>query len=420
MVNMMLLLRLSITLALLVLCLPAAAADKPNIILVMADDQGWGDAGFRGHKRLKTPELDKMAAAGVQMPNFFSASPVCSPSRATCLTGRHHDRSAVPGHSKAINPDETTIADALAANGYRTGLFGKWHLSGCRGEKMDLKKEAPFLPDKLGFQYWFATGNNADKVNPTHYFLNGEHQDKQKGEDSKVIMDHALSWIDQAAKAKQPFYACIWFHTPHTPYGSTPEYLDMYKDVADEKQREYYAQLTAMDAQVGRLRAELRRLGIADNTLLVFTSDNGPKIDYGSTGPYPGKKGRLSEGGNRVPCLIEWPAVVKKPFVSEAAMVSTDFYPTFLAAAGIKSFGPERTLDGENMLPVLTGDGTHRRTEPIRFLFGKTKKAKASVSPDGKWGKANDDPGYAAWEASVTADAAVSWARVKELRESLD
>jgi len=383
---------------------------KPNIVLCMADDLGWGDVGYHGHEELKTPHIDAMAAAGLQCSNFFAAAPVCSPTRATCLTGRHHYRSGVTDHSEPINPDEPTIADALAAHGYRTALFGKWHLHGGRGMRIE-REQSPFLPDQLGFHEWFATGNNAEKVDPRYYWHNGEPAPKQKGEDSRIIMDKALAFIDKQHRSDKPFFACIWFHTPHTPYGSTEKYLAQYKHIEDDKTRAYYAQITAMDEQIGRLRAELRRMKAADNTLLIFCSDNGAKAP-GSNGPYDGRKGRTSEGGTRVPGLVEWPAVIDKPARTDAVVVTTDFYHTLLDAADIASFGPKRDFDGESFLPILKGSATHERLEPVRFLY---RGRGAAVTPAGKWIPQKQDPGYDAWRRSVESDLKLSRTRIEAI-----
>jgi len=397
------------------LSLGEAAKSKPNIVLCLADDLGWGDVGFHGHPRLKTPELDAMAGECAEFTRFFSAAPVCSPTRATCLTGRHHHRSGVTNHSEAINPDEPTVADALGDNGYRTGLFGKWHLHGSRGMRFR-KSDAPFLPDRLGFQEWYATSNNADKVDPRFYWHNGEPALRPKGEDSQIIMDRALVFMREAVRQDKSFFACIWFHTPHTPYGSTDRYLEMYADVEDgetrNSTRRYYAQVTAMDEQMGRLRRTLREMGVAEDTLLVFTSDNGAKAP-GSNAPLKGRKGHVSEGGTRVPCLIEWPSVVGKARKLDRPTVTTDFYHTFLAAAGIDAFGPDRRFDGESFLSALRGEA-RRRSEAIRFLH---RGQGAAVTPDGEWTSVKDDPGYAAWRESVETDLRKSLDRIREIRE---
>lgn len=396
-------------------CTPSIQAqDKPNIILVMADDLGHGDVAYNGHKVIRTPEIDRMAKECTVLANFYSAAPVCSPTRATCLTGRHHFRTGVTDHSKAINPDELTVADVLGKNGYLTGLFGKWHLHGSRGYKW-AKEHAPFMPDKLGFHEWFATGNNTEKVDPDYYWENGKQLKKQKGEDSAIVMDKALAFIKKAKAENKPFMAFIWFHTPHTPYGSTPEFLDMYKSEKKKKTQEYYAQITAMDKQVGRLRDELKKLGIAKNTLLIFTSDNGAK-EPGSNAPFPGKKGKTSEGGNHVPGIVEWPAKMQHPGKIDTPMVTTDFYPTFLAAVGVEDPGPKRNMDGENMLPALLGDKNFKRKNPIRFYY---RKRGGTVTTDGKWiKKVKEDPGFDPWLKSIQEDCSKSLKIIEEKKQT--
>ncbi len=385
----------------------AAQSERPNIILVMSDDQGWGDVGYNGHPRLQTPHLDEMAAQGLRADNFFAGAPVCSPTRATCLTGRHHLRSGitwVDDENGVINAREATIADALAANGYRTGHFGKWHLK-------DPSWNSGHRPTELGFQYWVSTPNNADKVDPsTTYFYRGDRMTETLGEDSAILMDYALMFIGQSVEAETPFLAYIWIHTPHAPYGSTQEFLNLYSDISDSSTRNYYASITAMDVQIGRLRGELRNLGIADNTLVVFCSDNGPE-GPGSTGPYSGRKRSISDGGLRVPGIIEWPAVITEPRVTQVPIVTSDLYPTFLAAAGVSSFGPPRPIDGENVLPEILGE-PFTRAGPIRFMIGGQRGV---CYPDGTFSNTTLDPGFAAWEAEVMDEFDLAWAAKMEI-----
>lgn len=397
-----------LTLALGCICAVSTSAQdpRPNIILVMSDDQGWGDVAYNGHPRLQTPELDEMAAQGLRVDNFFAGAPVCSPTRATCLTGRHHLRSGITWVNDdygVINARETTIADALAENGYRTGHFGKWHLK-------DPRWNSTHNPGELGFQYWISTSNNAEKVDPEGYFLMGDPVSDTLGEDSEAIMDYALDFIGDSAGRGKPFLAYIWMHTPHAPYGSTQEFLDLYADVTDTQARAYYASITAMDVQIGRLRDELRALGIADNTLLVFCSDNGPE-GPGSAGPWPGGKRGITDGGLRVPGIIEWPAVITQPRVTQVPIVTSDFYPTFLAAAGVASFGPPRPIDGENVLPELQGQ-PFTRSGPIRFMISGNRGV---AYPDGTFSNTSLDPDFAAWESEVMTEFDQAWAAKMEI-----
>lgn len=385
--------------------LALAAVDPsppPNIVFMMSDDQGWGDVGYYGHPRLETPHTDAMAAQGLRFDNFFSGAPICSPTRASSLTGRNHNRAGVPavgGNDGVINPQETTFAHALAANGYRTGHFGKWHL------KVTLH-DSPHRPEQLGFDFYISMNNNADKVDPGNkYRYMGDTVTTALGESSEITMDYALSFIEDAVADEDPFLAVIWFNSPHTPHGATPEDLALYDDVTDSSKRVYYAMLTALDRQVGRLRSELRRMGIEENTLVVYCSDNGPNVPPGSTGPWEGKKQSLRDGGVRVPGIIEWPAVITEPRVTEVPMVTDDLYPTFLAAAGISEYGPPRTIDGLNMMPVLR-DEPFTRPDNMRFWFGRNT---AFVTPDGELDRnSSRDPGFTAWYNDVMAEAAIA------------
>ena len=309
--------------------------DKPNIILVMTDDQGWGDAGYNGHPELKTPHLDQFAAEGVRFDRFYAAAPVCSPTRGSSITGRHPYRYGIffanVGH---LPPEEVTLAEALKTQGYATGHFGKWHLGtltrdiedGRRGGRED-QAEHYSPPWDNGFDECFSTENAVptwdpmrDMRIPGKYWTGpGEWAtDNLEGDDSRVIMDRALPFIHKHAAAETPFLSVIWFHTPHEEVRGGPEYRKQYAHLTEDKQH-YYACITAMDEQVGRLRRELKELGIADNTMLWFCSDNGPagegggcaqhpgKRQQGSPGPFRGRKGSLYEGGVRVAGILHYP-----------------------------------------------------------------------------------------------------------------
>jgi arylsulfatase A-like enzyme len=383
----------------------APAGGKPHIIFCMADDLGYGDVAYNGHKTLKTPVLDEMARTGLRFNRFHASAPNCSPTRASSLTGRHHNRCGVLDHSRwPINPDETTFADALAASGYVTAHVGKWHLG-------NPGAGSPFNPSQLGFQHYFSTVNNAPKVDPKGYYDDGRRVASVSGEDSHIIVAKALRFLRRGLHAGRPVAMVLWFHTPHTPHGSTPEYLAMYKG-APAKARAYYASITAMDHAIGVLRKGLDELGIRRSTLLVFCSDNGP-TGPGSTGGLAGRKGGVSEGGLRVPGLIEWPAVITKGRTTDVPASTADLYPTILAAAGIDSFGPKRVIDGENLLPLIRGEAFRRRG-PIRFCH---RNRKAAILPDGTYAKDPEraDPGYTDWLNSVLADQKRSLARVAEL-----
>jgi len=370
--------------------------DKPNIILCMADDMGWGDVGFNGGTIIKTPQFDAMAEAGMRFTRFYAGAPVCSPTRGNCLTGRHPYRYGVffanVGH---IRKEEITLAEALKTQGYTTGHFGKWHLGTLApdfsGKGAGRKPRENYMtPGMGGFDEWFSTEYAVatwDPYDPANvhgkkfdvralYWHNDRNvTEKLEGDDSRIIMDRAVPFIREAAKSEKPFLAVIWFHAPHAPVVGGPEYRKMYSQYSEDEQH-YYACITAMDEQVGRLRKELRELGIARNTMLWFCSDNGPEgktgrqgRHRGSAGPFRGRKRSLFEGGVRVPGLLEWPARIKPGRATDVPCSTSDYFPTALDTLGFKMRGQPEPIDGVSLLPLIEGK-MKKRPVPIGFESG--------------------------------------------------
>ncbi len=324
-----------------VAALRLVAADKPNIILAMADDQGWGDMGYMGHKVLKTPVFDAMAKRGLRFDRFYAAAPVCSPTRASVLTGRHPNRMGCFQWGHTLRNREITIAEALKKAGYATGHFGKWHLGSVRAD-------SNVAPGKNGFDEW-ASAPNFYENNPL--FSHNGKVIETKGESSAVTVDLALKWM---AKVKdKPFLTVIWFGNPHGPHIGTEKFLKMYKGET-KAMANFYAEITAMDAAMGQLRTGLRKLGVADNTVLWYCSDNGG-LKPNSMAGLSGKKGSLLEGGIRVPGIIEWPAVIKKNRITQVPANTVDIYPTVLELAGIKLPEQQPVLDGVSLANLLRG-----------------------------------------------------------------
>jgi arylsulfatase A-like enzyme len=277
--------------------LVSAAQNYPNIILIMADDLGYGDVGFNGNEIIRTPELDEIAANGLVFDRFYSAAPICSPTRGSCLTGRHPFRYGIlAAHSGGMRNGEITIAEVLKENGYKTGIFGKWHLGYVRPDTEQGNRGYYSPPWHHGFDVSFVTKSAVPTWNPSitppgwnawnnfegemwsssMYVINGELvTENLKGDDSRVIMDRVIPFIEEAATQQKPFFTCIWFHTPHEPIVAGTEYKALYTEYS-KKAQNFYGAVTAMDEQVGRLRAKLKELGIDKNTILWFTSDNGP------------------------------------------------------------------------------------------------------------------------------------------------
>jgi len=419
---------LFLTLPLLTLAFHAVAADKPNFVLIMCDDLGWGDVGFNGGTHIRTPHLDEMAAAGMTFTRFYAQAPVCSPTRASIVTGRHHDRtgiySANRGHLRA---GEFTLYEALAEKGYATGHFGKWHMGTLtktvresnRGGKgndhysppWDHAVDTTFATEAKTPTYdpmWKPVAakekkNNASFTAPsnkgwheipddgkkelygTHYWTGAEKMVDPKseqlmGDDSTLIAKHAVSFIE--ANKNQPFVAIVWFHAPHLPVVASKEDAASYaSSETDGFAQNYFGCVTALDRAVGQLRAALRKHGLSENTLVTFCSDNGPEGKDGAPGrqgPFKGRKRSLYEGGVRVPGLVEWPAKIKAGSVSDVTACTVDYFPTIMEIVGFE-MPDQRALDGVSLLPAFTGTMTER-PKPLGFhITGK------AAWHDGDW-----------------------------------
>jgi len=390
------------------------ASSPPNIILILADDLGWGDTGFNGNREVQTPIMDTMAQNGLVFDRFYVASPICSPSRASFLTGRHPYRFGIfAAHTAGMRIGEITLAEVLKENGYATGFFGKWHMGWV---KPTPESSRGFFspPWHHGFEYSFATTSAVPLWNPTvtppgwnswgqregtpwkdgeAYVEYNHHEngwgevvkENMDGENSRVIMDRVLPFIQEKAAQNQPFLSFIWFHTPHEPVVAGPEYLELYKTF-DEHKQHYYGAITAMDRQIGRLRDELRRLEIDKNTIIFFVSDNGaarPLLRTGaaSTGPFRGSKHTMYEGGVRVPALVEWPGRIPQGR-SESMVSSVDLMPTILDVEGIvapKALS-NRPIDGESVMPLILGDLNWQRKHPITSAWMRLQNNQNGLS----------------------------------------
>jgi arylsulfatase A-like enzyme len=398
-------------LAIIYLACASLRAERPNVILVMTDDQGWGDTGYNGHPHLQTPHLDRMSAEGVTFTRFYSAAAMCSPTRASVYTGRNPYRMGVTFAMKGmLEPTEIPLSTVLKQAGYTTGHFGKWHLGTLSQKKGDQKRWGAFsenparyycppwerdvdvsfvteskvptwdpLIDSGDFKKGVLSVSSSDGLYGNEYF-SGPGQtvtENTQGDDSRVIMDRALPFIRQSVATEQPFLAVIWFHTPHSPVVGGPKYREMYADQPEPAQH-YYATITAMDEQVGRLRSELKRLGADQNTMLWFCSDNGPARQgsprhVGTAKNLSGYKLSINEGGIRVPGLLVWPAAIPTPRTIDAPAVTTDYFPTILAALDIP-LPTDRTYDGINLLPLIRGERI-TRDSPLGFLNKEGKEA---------------------------------------------
>lgn len=351
----------------------------PNFVLLMGDDHGWDEVGYNGHQFVKTPVLDQMAAEGLRFDRFYSAHPTCSPTRGSFVTGRHPNRygTFTPGYS--IRPEEITIAHILKEAGYLSAHFGKWHIG-------PVKKESLTNPGAMGFDEWFSH-DNFFELDPV-LSRNGETPQKIKGEGSEIIIDAAIEFIKKSQNQGKPFLTVIWFGSPHEPYSGLPEDLALYDNLPDSLSnvevrltsnetglqvnrplrdvlRERYAEITAMDRAIGKLRDYLKKNNLKENTFVFYCGDNGTPPDANRTGmTLRGEKGFLYEGGVRVPGVLEWPAGIDGPTSTSLISVTSDLLPTLAEIAGQAL--PQRPLDGISLVPYLN-DPDKQRATPLCF-----------------------------------------------------
>lgn len=357
------------------------AADRPNILVILCDDLGYGDLGCYGHPHIKTPNLDKLAADGIRFTDFYSAAPVCSPSRVGLLTGRSPNRAGVfdwipATNSKKARPDareqvhmragETTVAQLLREAGYATCMSGKWH---CNSR---FNHESQPQPGDAGFDHWFGTQNNAapSHENPRNYVRNGEPVGPLQGFSCQLAVDEVIKWLDRPTDKSKPFFVYLAFHEPHEPVASPGNLVAEYRSVAEnEDQAQYFANVANVDNAVGRLVSHLDKTNVRDNTLIVFTSDNGPETlnryrnasrSHGSPGPLRGMKLHTHDAGFRVAGIMNWRGTIKAGQTSGEPVSSLDFLPTFCAVAG-KPLPSGRRFDGKSFLPALKGQRIERK-----------------------------------------------------------
>ncbi len=350
----------------------AFAADaEPNLVLVLADDLGYGDLACYGAKDMHTPNLDKFASEGLRLTSCYAGHANCSPSRTALMTGRTPTRAGVrnwiPPHSPMHLPrSEITIATLLRRAGYATCQVGKWHLNGV------FNRPSQPQPGDHGFDHWFATPINPSHRNPTGFVRNGQSVGKLEGYSAHLVADEAIRWLGSGRDKAKPFFLYVCFHEPHEPIASDPKYTALYPS-ADPTYAAHHGNITQLDDAFGRLMAALDQQGLRENTLVFFTSDNGPAITpqhpHGSAGPLRDKKSSLYEGGIRVPGLVRWPGKTQPGYVSDEPVCGVDFLPTACAVAGIEP-PRDRVLDGASFLPLLEGQPVARST-PLYWHFNK-------------------------------------------------
>lgn len=364
----------------------------PNIVVALCDDLGAGDLGCSGHPVIRTPNIDRFASQGLRFSSFYAASPVCSPSRAGLLTGRTPVRCGIydwinPGSPVHLKRDETSIATILRDAGYATCLSGKWHLSGAAN------LDSQTTPGDHGFQHWFATQNNAapSHENPDNFIRNGTPVGPLQDYSSDLIVAEAVQWLGRRRTA-QPFFLFLSYHSPHEPVATSPEFTSMYPNPAKRGQDLYYGNVSQLDRSFGRLLAAIDAIPDRDNTLVLFTSDNGPEWlnryeaswrSHGTAGLLRSQKLSLYEGGIRVPGLLRWPARVRAGQVNTTPAGFVDLLPTFCEISATEL--PQRKqLDGTSLAPLLSGRGLQRGI-PLHWHYFNTIDPPRAALRDGDW-----------------------------------
>ena len=363
-------------LAALITCgyaVPARAADKPNIIVIVGDDMGYADLGVHGCKDIPTPNLDALAAGGVRCTSGYVSGPYCSPTRAGLLTGRYQTRFGHefnPGgggaRPKGLPTTETTMADRLREAGYATGIVGKWHLGNAPDQ----------TPRKRGFDEFFGFLGGAHTYRPGQGepILRGESPVEETEYLTDALAREAVAFIDR--RQDEPFFLYLPFNAVHTPMEATDARLAKFAGIKDEKRRTYAAMMSAMDDAVGAVAAKLQEAGIADNTLVFFISDNGgpmmrtTSVNGSDNSPLRGSKRTTLEGGVRVPFFVKWPAKIPAGKTYDQPVIQIDILSTALAAAGVDSDADAR-LEGVDLLPYLAGAESGAPHDALYWRLGQ-------------------------------------------------
>jgi arylsulfatase A len=344
---------------------PASPA-PPNVLLIITDDQGYGDFSAHGNPHLKTPNLDQLGRESIQFDRFF-VSPVCAPTRAALLTGRYDLRTGVwgvTGGRETMRREEVTLADALRAAGYRTGLIGKWHNG----------SHYPYSPRGRGFDefFGFAHGHWNDYFD-TELQRNGKRV-KTRGYISDVLTDEAIKFVEQ--NRRRPFFLMLAYNAPHTPYQVPDRYFDHFKGMGlNDGLACIYGMCANLDDNIGRLLKRLDQLALADNTLVLFLTDNGANSARFNAG-MRGYKGSVHEGGTRVPLFVRWPARFKTPHRVETIAAHIDLFPTILELCNAPQ-PRSLPLDGRSLVPLLDGNSAGW---PERILF--THRTRGANPPE--------------------------------------
>jgi arylsulfatase A len=353
-----------------------AGINRPNIVVLLADDLGFQDIGCYGGP-VKTPALDGLAAKGVRFTDFYSGAAVCSPSRATLLTGRQHLRAGVYSwihdydQNSHLLEREVTLAEVLKSHGYETVHLGKWHLG------MPTHKRKKPTPADHGFDYWFVTGNNAhpSHKNPVNFIRNGNPVGKMEGYACQIVVNETIAWLDEKRDPDKPFFLNLWFHEPHAPIAAPETIVSQYGELKDPAAI-YSGTIDHTDRAIARLLKKLEEIASPENTLIVYSSDNG-SYRADRVGNLRGTKGSNFEGGIRVPGIFYWPGTITKGHIEHEPAGLVDLLPTVCGLLGIDK--PANVhLDGSDLSSLLTGRANQfSRHQPLFWLLPASEPAVA-------------------------------------------
>jgi N-acetylgalactosamine-6-sulfatase len=386
---------------------------QPNIILILADDLGYGDLGCYGSQRIETPAIDQMAQEGKKLTQFYAGSAVCTPTRVSIMTGRYPLRFNVSTHfndqEMHLQAGVPTLARALSDGGYITKHIGKWHLGGLNEKHVQQRESSIPGPIQHGFDHYLAMYEDPLYRKPAMledrlYKDAARHlvRDEQAVESSDehwtdYKTNEAIDFIKSAGAKDQPFYLNLWYDAPHAPYEAAPgESFSKYSERAKGKEQKYRSMVSHLDYSVGRILSTLKSMKLDKNTLVIFTSDNGPAY-LGSNGGFKGRKLDFHEGGIRVPAIAWWPGMIKEKTISHQLAHTNDLFPTFCAVANIPVKDTYQ-LDGFNIWPLFQDNSTVERGYTFwqimykkkNYNYGLTSDAEpepkvTEVVRDGKW-----------------------------------
>lgn len=388
---------------------PLTAAERPDVVVILCDDLGYGDLSVNGHPRIRTPHIDRLAETGIRFTNFYSAAPVCSPSRVGLLTGRSPNRAGVYDWIPPANGDqpvartdgreqvhmrrqEVTLPQLLQQAGYATCMAGKWHCNSM------FNHAAQPQPGDAGFDHWLATQNNAapSHQDPVNFVRNGQAVGRQEGYSCQIATTEVINWLEQQTREHPdaPFFVYLPFHEPHEPVASPPELVEQYRGVAwSEDQAQYFANVHNVDLAVGRLVDALEKMKRRDNTLIVFSADNGPETlnryrsanrSWGVTGPLRGMKLHTHDGGFHVAGIMNWPRGIRPGQMADQPASSLDLLPTLCDLAG-QALPEGRLLDGISLAPLFRSGAFPERPRPLVWAYYNAINDARVAMRHGRW-----------------------------------